>query len=136
MPNKFPIGSRVGNRVVDGMTYKEIPMRVSGYDGLKNVIAVFLEDHGPWKEGQATVVSVKNLTAREEVRYIPGEAENDEGPAIGWMELDGLSVGLTRAKDGALLLSLERAPDCPQEQTVTVRVARSNRQHDVWEGDI
>jgi hypothetical protein len=78
----------------------------------------------------------KSLTLREEVKYIPGEAEDEDGPAIGWMELGGLSVGLTRASDGALLLSLERAPDYPKEWDVTVRVALSNRQHDVWEGDI
>jgi hypothetical protein len=138
--NKFPIGSRVGARVEmhngGAAVTHEVPMKVVGYDGLKFVIVEALADAGNWKKGKVALMPAKSLTLREEVKYIPGEAEDEDGAAIGWMELGGLSVALTRASDGALLLSLERAPDCPAEHPVTVRVARSNRQHDLWEGDI
>ena len=133
---KFPIGSRVGAKVPNGAGYKEVPMRVSGYDGLKGVIAVFLEDHGPWKKGQASVVSTKNLTPREEVKYIDGEPEDEGGQAIGWMELGGLSVSVTRAGDGAVLVQFERAPDYPEEYPVDVRVCMMRTGEDLWEGGI
>lgn len=138
MLEKFPIGSRVGARVVgatfDGTTIKEVPMRVTGYDGLKGVIVEFLQDHGPWKKGQMTIVSVKSLTAREEVKYIPGEPEDEDGPAIGWMELDGLSLALTRDQDGSLLVSVERAPD--HDDSVRVRVRKMPGSFNLWEGDL
>jgi hypothetical protein len=136
VPNKFPIGSRVGGKVLNGATHKEVPMRVLGYDGLKGVIVEFLEDHGPWKKGQATLISAKSLTLREEVKFIRGEPEDDNGPAIGWLELGHLSVALTRDTDGALLVSLERAIIPADEESITVRVRKMPGSNDLWEGDI
>ena len=129
---KFPIGSRVSGKLEGG----EVAMKVLGYDGLKDVIVETLENVGHWPKGHVRLMPTKSLTPREEVKHIPGEPEDGDGHAIGWMELGGLSVALTRASDGALLLSLERAPGYPEKHPVTVRVARSNRQHDLWEGDI
>lgn len=143
MQAKFPIGSRVGSKVVAatfaGNQYEEVPMRVTGYDGLKGVIVEFLVDHGPWEKGQMTIVAAKSLTRREEVKHIPGEPENEEGPAIGWVELDGLSVGLTRSQDGTLLVSLDRSPDATTEDPIKVRVipaANDTVDNILWEGEI
>ena len=138
MPEKFPIGSRVSGKVtmIGEMDQQhEVPMRVLGYDGLKFVIVETLADAGTWKKGKVTLMPAKTLTLREEVKFIPGEPEDSDGAAIGWIELGGLSVALTRAGDGALLIALERAPDYPAEYDVTVRVARMNGE-DLWEGDI
>jgi hypothetical protein len=131
--SNFPIGSRVGGNTPNG----EVPMKVLGHHGTKGLIVEVLETISRWQAGQIIVVPVEQVIAREEVTYVPGEAEDGNGPAIGWMELGGLSVGLTRARDGALLLSLERAPDYPEDHPVTVRVARQNDgNNDLWEGDI
>lgn len=139
MPDKFPIGSRVSGLmpVPNGITATyEVAMKVLGYDGLKNVIVETLEEKGHWKKGHVTIVPAKSLRLREEVKHIPGEAEDGDGHAIGWMELGGLSVALTRDNDGALLVSFERSPDYSQEWDVTVRVRKMPGSEDLWEGDI
>jgi hypothetical protein len=141
MLSKFPIGSRVGARVEmhngggGKPTAVEVPMRVLGYEGLKFVIAQALQDAGNWKKGHVTVLPVKSLMPREEVKHIEGEPEDENGQAIGWMEMGGLSIALTRAGDGAVQVSLERAPDYPEEYPVTVRVSLMNGE-DLWEGDL
>lgn len=138
MQEKIPIGTRVTGRVdmagLEGPT--EAVMKVVGYDGIKFVITEVLEDVGRWKKGHISVWPAKSLTPREEVKHIPGEAEDGDGPAIGWMELGGLSLALTRDNDGALLVSFERAPDYPENWDVTVRVRKMPGSEDLWEGDI
>lgn len=140
MTQKFPIGSRVGAKVATGtypgMTHSEAALRVVGYDGLKGVIVQFLEAKGIWEKDQVTIMPAKNLSPREEVTHIHGEPEGEDGAAIGWMEMGGLSVALTRDRDGALLISFERAVDYPREHDVTVRVRRMPGSEDLWEGDI
>ena len=138
MPSKFPIGSRVSGPVhlIGGAVINDVPMRVLGHDGLKSVIVKTLADADAWKKGTTVLMPVKNLTLREEVRYIPGEPEDENGPAIGWIELDGLSVALTRDSRGVLLVSMERAPGHPEESTVHVRVGLMNSSEDLWEGDL
>lgn len=140
MPEKFPIGSRVSTEVdMIGAGRFEVPMRVIGYDGLKMVIVETLAEMGTWPKGLVTLMPTKILTAREEVKHIPGEPEDENGPAIGWMEMDGLSVGLTRSQDGTLLVSLDRSPDATTEDPIKVRVIpAANDTHDniLWEGEI
>jgi hypothetical protein len=115
---------------------REVPMKVLGYDGLKAVIVETLEAVGSWEKGKVTIMQVKSLTLREEVKYIPGEPEDENGPAIGWIELDGLSVALTRDSQGVLLVSMERAPGHPAVSPVHVRVGLMNNGGDLWEGDL
>lgn len=136
MPEKFPIGSRVSGRVdmIGGGGATDVPMRVLGYDGLKFVIVEVLQDVAAWKQGKVTLMPAKGLTSREEVKYIPGEPEDENGPAIGWMEMDGLSIALTRDQDGTLLVSVERAPD--HDDSVRVRVRKMPGSYNLWEGDL
>lgn len=134
MSKKFPIGSRVSGRLHEGP--RDVPMKVLGYDGLKYVIVEILEDVDVWAKGRVTLVQAKSLTLREEVKHITGEPEDGDGAAIGWMELGGLSVGLTRSeRDGTLLVSLETAPS--QEDPVRVRIIPAHETNgDIWEGEV
>jgi hypothetical protein len=126
------------------MTDGEVPLKVLGYhdDGIiVEVLADYIDPGTDPQElrhakGDVFVAARINLIEREEVKFIPGEAEDEDGPAISWMELGGLSVALTRARDGAVLISFERAPGYPAEWDVTVRVALMNNGEDLWEGDI
>ena len=127
---KFPIGSLVTQKNFDA------PLRVVGYDGLKAVIVQLEQDYGDWKKGWVGIAQTKDLRRREEVKHIPGEPEDENGQAIGWMELGGLSVAITRAGDGAVLVQFERAPGYPEEYPVTVRVSMMKTGDDLWEGDI
>ena len=139
MGKRFPVGSRVGGIMTDG----EVPLKVLGHhDGavIVEVLADYPEPDEPGElrhgKGDVFVADTFNLIEREEVKYIPGEAEDDNGPAIGWMELGGLSIALTRARDGALQVALERAPAYPTQNDVTVRVSHMVTGIDLWEGDI
>lgn len=139
MPEKIRIGSRVSGLmpVPNGIAAKyEVAMKVLGYDGLKNVIVETLEERGHWEKGHVTIVPTKDLTLREEVKYIAGEAEDGHGPAIGWLELGHLSVALTRDTDGTLLVSLERAIMPADEPSTRVRVRKMPGSYDLWEGEI
>lgn len=128
---KLPIGSRVSGMVDTGRGAKEVAMRVRGYDGLKDVIVEVLEgDPSPWNK--VILMPAKDLTLREEVKHTQGEPEDGDGPAIGWIDLGGLSVSLTRDNDGTLLVIMERDPDC--EDPVTARVRKMPDGKDVWEG--
>lgn len=135
---KFPRGSRVSGIMADG----EVPLKVLGWhdDGvIVEVLADYPEPGGGLRHGQGDVfvAAQLNLIQREEVKYIPGEAEDDNGPAIGWMELGGLSLALTRDRDGALLVALERSPDyLPEKYPVTVRARKMPGSYDLWEGEI
>jgi len=138
---KFPIGTRVsGNMPVpNGMSLKyEVAMRVLGYDGLKNVIVQTLEDKAHWKKGHVTIVPAKDLRLREEVKHIPGEPEDGDGQAIGWMELGGLSVALTRDRNGKLLIAIEKSPEAPEDLIpIHVRISKQDGAlPDLWEGEV
>lgn len=137
MGKRFPVGSRVSGIMTDG----EVPLKVLGHHDeavIVEVLADYPEPEGGLRHGKGDVfvASAFNLIEREEVKYIPGEAEDDNGPAIGWMELGGLSIALTRARDGALQVALERAPEYPAQNDVTVRVSHMVTGKDLWEGDI
>lgn len=139
MPKKFPIGSRVGAQLDAAGTSgpREVAMKVLGYDGLKEVIVETLEPVGSWATGYVTLMPAISLTQREEVKYIPGEPEDENGSAIGWMELGGVSVALTRDSAGVLLISIERAPDTPEDAPpVRVQFAKMHNGTNLWEGDI
>lgn len=141
---KFPIGSRVSGKVefiggpVRSAGNREVPMRVLGYDGLKFVIVEVLQDVGTWKKGKVALMPAKNLTLREEVKHIPGEPEEEGGHAIGWMELGGLSVALTRDHNGTLLIAIEKSPEAPEDLLpIPVRISKQDGGHpDLWEGVI
>lgn len=132
---KFEVGQRIGGVVRNG----EVPLKVLGFHN-DGVIVEVLKDHrvpdgAGYVQGQVFVADALNLIDREEVTFIPGDAETDAQPAIGWMELGGLSVCLTRASNtGVLLLALERAPG--QEEPVRVRVALLDGQQNLWEGEV
>ena len=139
MGERFPVGSRVGGIMTDG----EVPLKVLGHhDGavIVEVLADYPEPDEPAElrhgKGDVFVAAAINLIEREEVKYIPGEAEDENGPAIGWMEMGGLSIALTRARDGALQVALERAPEAANGRVVTVRVSHMVTGRDLWEGDI
>lgn len=139
MPEKIPIGTRVTGNVdmsnLGGTT--EAVMKVVGYDGLKFVIVEVLEDVGHWKKGHVTTFPTKSLTRREEVKHIPGDPEDENGPAIGWMELNGLSVALTRDHNGVLLIAIEKGPDSDPNESVHVRISKQHGgEPDLWEGDV
>ena len=139
MPDKFPIGSRVTTEVdMAGIGRFEVPMRVKGYDGIKFVIVETLEEIGTWPKGLTSLMPIKVLTLREEVKYIPGEAEDDNGPAIGWMELGGLSVALTRDRNGKLLIAIEKSPEAPEDLIpIHVRISKQDGAlPDLWEGEV
>lgn len=123
----FPIGGRVSGDTPDG----EVPMRVLGYHGDKGLIVEVLADASSWKQGQVIVVPTLLVTAREEVKYTAGEPEDDKGPAIGWMDLGELSVGLTRDKsDGTLRVTLDS-----DGERVHVRVSQGISDY-LWEGEV
>lgn len=140
MGKRFPVGSRVSGIMTDG----EVPLKVLGYHDEAVIVEVLADYIDPGTDpqelrhgkGDVFVASAFNLIEREEVKHIPGEAEDDNGPAIGWMELGGLSIALTRARDGALQVALERAPAYPAHNDVTVRVSHMVTGKDLWEGDI
>ena len=140
MSSKFPIGSRVSGRVqlIGGQPISDVPMRVLGYDGLKGVIVEVLADAHYWKKGHVALMPAKVLTLREEVKYIPGEPEDGDGPAIGWMELGGLSVALTRDRNGKLLIAIEKSPDASEDLfPISVRVSKQDGAiPDLWEGEV
>lgn len=137
MGKRFPVGSRVGGIMTDG----EVPLKVLGHHDdavIVEALADYPEPEGGLRHGKGDVfvASAFNLIEREEVRAIPGEAEDETGPAIAWMEMDGLSLALTRDRDGVLLVSLEPAPDHPEEDRVKVRVRKMPGSYILWEGDI
>lgn len=68
----------------------------------------------------------------ESVKVIQGPDEDGCTPAIGWIELGGVSVALTRREsDGQILLSIEA-----QGEPVMVEVADMNNGFTLWEGKI
>lgn len=132
MGKRFPVGSRVGGIMTDG----EVPLKVLGHHHDDTVIVEVLADypepegglrHG---KGDVFVASAINLIEREEVKHTPGEAEDDNGPAIGWIDLGGLSVGLTRDSGGTLQVTLDS-----DGKRVQVRVSQGIS-NNLWEGDI
>lgn len=138
MGERYKIGQRVDGRTSDG----EVPLRVLGHTDDGGVIVEVLADapdlsyegETHYDKGEVFVAKTMDLIEREEVDLIPGEPETEESPAIGWMEMGGLSIALTRAGDGALLLSLERKPD--YKNPVDVRISRMRDGEDLWEGEI
>lgn len=134
---QFEIGQRIGGVVRNG----EVPLKVLGFHNDGVIVEVLRDYKVPqtegdgYKAGQVFVADAINLIDREEVKFIPGDPESDSQPAIGWMELGGVSVCLTRqSSSGILLLTLERAPE--QEEAVRVRIALLNQQEHLWEGDV
>lgn len=72
----------------------------------------------------------------EEVKMIPGDPESveDQTPAIGWMELAGLSVCLTRStQDGKLLVALESESGEPLDVRVEA-MKQGDEYGTLWEG--
>jgi hypothetical protein len=141
LSEKFPIGSRVSGRIVlvgEMDRPYDIPMRVLGYDGLKSVIVETLEDAGTWRKGKVALIPTRDLSLREEVKFIPGEAQDGDGAAIGWMELGGLSVALTRDRNGVLLIAIEKAPDVTEDLLpIPVRISKQDGENpDLWAGQV